>query len=395
MLRRIGAAHPRLLDAVVAAVSLLVGWVQTDAVGLVGPFWAVAGGPWAVVNVVTAASLLLRRTRPVVPLVVAAVGGLLVLVDDRGPLTAPLVVTVYSFAVHRSTRAGLAAAAVLIAEALVLASIPAAAPGGAPSFTVLCLLVALLLGVGVGERRRYLDAVLDRAASLAMERDQRAQLAVAAERARIARELHDVVAHGLSVIVRLSDGADAVARTDPGRSQEVVQQIGRVGRDSLRDMRRLLGVLGEEDAGAGAGLELAPQPSLADLDALVATFRSAGLPVVVERSGGVQPDPTVQLVVYRAVQEGLTNALRYARAPGRVVVRLRFAEVVEVEVVDDGAGTGREASVGSGRGLLGLRERARLYGGEVLAGPRADLGGRGWRLRVRLAPVPEETGAPG
>jgi len=360
--------------------------VQTDQVGLHGTLWQSLGEWSVVVNVLVAVTLLLRRHHPVVPLVGAAVGAIPVLLDDQGPLIVPIVVSVYSLAVYRSTRSAVAGAAVLIIEMLTAQYLTGLALDRTPFFSTVGVVLALLIGASAGDRRRYLAALIDRAAQLAAEQDRRAQLEVAAERARITRELHDVVAHGLSVIVRLSDGADAVADTDPPRSREAVRQVGRVGREALQDMRRMLGVL----SGEAAGSDLAPQPSLADLPALVEIYRSAGLPVLVERTGDAQLDRATQLVVYRVVQEALTNALRYARQPGSVLVRLRLHEVVEVEVCDDGAGPGAGAdhqpSVGSGRGLVGLRERAALYGGSVMAGPRDDLGGRGWRVHLRIDP---------
>lgn len=380
VLRRFGAAHPRAVDAAVVLVALLVGWVQVDFVGLTGPLWEVLGGPWSIVIVVTAAALLVRRTRPLVPLAAAGASVLLCVVDDRGPLVVPLAVSVHALAVHRSNRAAVAGAAVLVVEVLTLEFVQGAAMTRSPFFAIVFIVVALLVGTSAGDRRRYLAAVLQRAAELAEERDRRAELAVAQERARIARELHDVVAHGLSVMVRLSDGAAATAETDPVRARTASEQVGGVGRGALRDMRRLLGVLGPDEPVG----RLEPQPGLADLDALVATYRTAGLPVVLERSGSAELDPAAQLVVFRAVQEGLTNALRYARLPSRVDVRVRLAADTEVEVADDGAAGAPADAVGSGRGLIGLRERAALYGGSVEAGPRPELGGRGWRTRVRI-----------
>ncbi len=386
VLRGFTTTHPWSVDVVLVALALLVGWVQTDRVGTRGPLWTVLGGWWVVVVVVTTGALLLRRRRPAVTLVVTGLGVLPVLLSDRGPLLVPLAVCVYSLAVHRSTRAAAAAAAVLTIEVLATEYWAQSVLGPAPSFAVVAMVLALLVGASVGDRRRYLAEVIARSAQLAAEQEQRAQIEVAAERARITRELHDVVAHGLGVIVRLSDGADAVVETDPERSREAVRQVGRVGREALRDMRRMLGVL----SGEATGPDLAPQPGLADLGALVETYRSAGLPVVVERRGDAPLDRATQLVVYRSVQEGLTNALRYARSPSTVLVRLRLDDVVEVEVSDDGAGpdagAGHQPSVGSGRGLVGLRERAALYGGSVTAGPRDDLGGRGWRTRLRIDP---------
>ncbi|RIX28580.1 sensor histidine kinase [Amnibacterium setariae] len=384
VLRRFGAAHPRVVDAVVVVVALLVGWVQVDFVGLAGPLWEVLGGPWSIAIAITSAALLLRRTHPLVPLVAVAASVLLGLVDERGPLVVPLAVSVHALAVHRSNRAAVAGAAALVVEVLALEYGRTGARTPALFFAVVAIVGGLLIGTAAGDRRRYLAAVLERTAQLAEERDRRARLAVAQERARIARELHDVVAHGLSVMVRLSDGAAATAESDPARAATVSRQVGDVGRGALRDMRRLLGVLGPDDVDP----VLEPQPGLADLDSLVGTYRTAGLPVVLERSGTAELDPAAQLVVYRAVQEGLTNALRYARLPSRVEVRVRLAADTEVEVADDGAGGPAAASVGSGRGLLGLRERAALYGGSVEAGPRPDLGGRGWRTRLRITVDP-------
>ncbi|MFD1719972.1 sensor histidine kinase [Amnibacterium endophyticum] len=381
VLRRFGAAHPRVVDAVLVVVALLAGWVQVDRVGLTGPLWQVLGGPWSIAIVLTSAALLVRRTRPLVPLVMAAASVLLCLVDERGPLVVPLAVSVFALAVHRSNRAAVAGAAVLVVEVLTLEYVQSAAMTRSPFLAIVFIVAALLVGTNVGDRRRYLTAVLDRAAQLAEERDRRAALAVVQERARIARELHDVVAHGLSVMVRLSDGAAATAEADPARARAASRQVGEVGRGALRDMRRLLGVLGTDESAE----QREPQQGLADLDALVATYRTAGLPVVLERSGTAELDAAAQLVVYRAVQEGLTNALRYARLPRRVDVRVRLGDETEVEVVDDGAAAGSAESVGSGRGLLGLRERAALYGGSVDAGPRAESDGLGWRTRLRIS----------
>ena len=251
--------------------------------------------------------------------------------------------------------------------------------------------ITLLIGVTVGGRRRYLEALLDRAAQLTRERDQQGQLAAIEERARIAREMHDVVAHGLSVMIRLSDGAAAVATSDPERSREAVRQIGEVGRSSLRDMRRLLGVLRDEGQ-----VEFAPQPTLAELDDLVETYRSAGLPVAVQQKGTPPTDTAIQVALFRGVQEALTNALRYSREPGRVLVSLDYDNTcATLDVTDDGIFVGRPESVGSGRGLLGLRERAVAFGGTVEAGPAINpetgQDGGGWRVRMMLPTAIEGT----
>ena len=169
-----------------------------------------------------------------------------------------------------------------------------------------------------------------------------------------------------------------------------------MGRDSLRDMRRLLGVLRDgTEGGADAAAPTAPQPTLDELDDLVETYRAAGLPVVVRRSGTPPTSDAVQVVVYRAVQEALTNSLRYAVRPSRVLVSLAYggqaeADVV-VEVTDDGAvGAIPAESVGTERGLVGLRERAALFDGTLQAGRRLD--GPGWRVRLVLPGAAEAAG---
>lgn len=384
LVRRFWMRHALLADILIAFFALVTGYVENidRGLGLAGADWLVHG--FFAVPLVAAGMLVARRRRPLLVLVVVILcSSALAVFNSGSTLAVPLVVAIYSVAVYSGTlQAWLGAAATyLVYWITVLAT------HGTPdhnSGVLVIVLFALLVGINIGNRRRYLEALLERAAQLVRERDQQGQLATAAERSRIAREMHDVVAHSLSVMVRLSDGADAVAETDPARSREAVRQIGQVGRDSLRDMRRLLGVLREDGE-----TETAPQPTLDDLDRLIETYRAAGVPVVVQQRGAAPGDSSLQVAVYRSVQESLTNALRYANQPSRVLVQLDHGdEVTVVDVTDDGIYLGKPASVGTGRGLVGLRERAAVHGGSVEAGPRVDpatgLERGGWRVHLTL-----------
>jgi signal transduction histidine kinase len=222
-----------------------------------------------------------------------------------------------------------------------------------------------------------------RAAQLEHEREEKAKLAVAEERARIARELHDVVAHHLSVAI-IQIVAARGEFTAGGPSNGPVRHLGSAEescRQALAEMRRLLDVLRPEEAER----ELAPTPGLAALDGLVAGVRSAGLPVeVVVEGAPATLAAGLDLTAYRIAQEALTNALKYARgAQARLTLRYR-SEAIEIEVVDDGRGQ-RPDGDGSGRGLIGMRERVALYNGRLEAGPRDSGGFRIW-ARLPLEP---------
>jgi len=372
--RRAIHRHPRLVDAFVALFSLGWQYLRGNHVGLFAPIGEQLGGPLFAITVVACGVLLIRRSHPIVTLAVTLAACAALMVLDRPVAFIALAVALYSVGVYRSSRAALIAAAV--AAAVLIALLDRADDVAATTGTIEIIAyvgIGALLGANVGNVQRLIRA-------LRRQAEQQSVIAVADERDRISREMHDVIAHGLSVMVQLADGAEATAEADPVRSREAVHQIGVTGRRCLADVRRILGMLVDPDAAP----ELTPQPSLRELDALIDTYRAAGLPVEVTRRGEPTSDPALELLVYRAVQESLTNALRYSVRPIRVLVSVRSDERgLKVEVTDDGLRVGGRAPVGSGRGLIGLRERAALFGGTVEAGP-ADA--HGWRTTVRIPP---------
>jgi signal transduction histidine kinase len=241
------------------------------------------------------------------------------------------------------------------------------------------VLIAWLCGRALRARALLTEELHEAAIRAEEAHEAEAQRAMAEERRRIAREMHDVVAHSVSVMVVQAGGARRIIDRDPDRAAQAAAQIEYAGRAALVEMRRLLGLLhaGEGEAGA-----LAPQPSLAELDALVERSRAAGLPVEVRVLGERRPLPAgIDLAAYRIVQEALTNTLKHAgTTPTEVHLRWGDHEL-ELEVLDrGGVGTARNGS-GGGHGLVGMAERVRLYGGELEAGPRPA---GGFRVRARL-----------
>jgi signal transduction histidine kinase len=278
---------------------------------------------------------------------------------------AAVLVALYSVAAYGRR---LVAVAVLLV-ALGLLDLRTAAPftfygwnGGVVLFGLL-LLASWFSGAYVGEMRA-------RARTLERERDEQAEIAARAERERITRELHDVVAHGLSVMVVQAQGASAALRPRPEEAREALEAIVATGRQSLAEMRRLLGISRGEDQ---AGAPLAPQPGLAVLPELIEQVRAAGLPVELSVDGSARElPPGVDLSAYRVVQEGLTNTLKHAGRGAAASVRLRYlTETVEIEVENSGGSSSKTDGV-RGRGLQGMGERAGLLGGTFEAGPKEE-----------------------
>jgi signal transduction histidine kinase len=246
--------------------------------------------------------------------------------------------------------------------------------------TPILVVLVWLAGYAMRERVERADAAEERAARLEQEREAEALRAVVEERTRIARELHDVVGHSVSVMTVQASAVRRLLKPEQEQEREALLAVERTGREALAEMRRVVGVLRDPDDAPA----LAPQPSLARVDKLVAQARETGLPVDLTIEGEPVPLPAgVDLTAYRLVQEGLTNTIKHAGAK-HAEVRVRYdGDHVEVEVSDDGRGSNGAAwaPLGGGHGLVGMRERVSIYGGELEAGPRD---GGGFRLRARL-----------
>lgn len=236
-------------------------------------------------------------------------------------------------------------------------------------------------------RDNYVRELEERAATLARERDQQASIAAAAERQRIAREMHDVVAHSLSIMVVQADGGRYAADQDPEAAKRTLETIAGTGREALNEMRRLLGLLRTGDNAA----ETAPQPSAAAIDELVASVGHSGLDVSLTVEGRARRvDQGTGLTLYRIVQEGLTNTLKHGGPQARARVTLHYnARDITVSVVDDGRGAAAAApSTGQGHGLVGMRERVELLGGTLVARPAV---GGGFEVVATVPYVKEPT----
>nr|WP_302477590.1 sensor histidine kinase [Aeromicrobium stalagmiti] len=239
---------------------------------------------------------------------------------------------------------------------------------------------AWLLGYLARTRRAYVASLEDRAAQLERDAAQQTQIATAAERARIAREMHDVVAHSLSVMVVQADGALYAAQKRPEQALETLRTISATGRSSLTEMRKLLGLLRDEDSNPA----LAPMPGARDIPELVQQLRDSGLTIDLQVAGPLDGlDAATGLTAYRIVQEALTNTLKHAGPEVSASVDVQVtADAVQVQVDDDGRGAAT-ADDGQGHGILGIRERIAVHAGEVEAGPRP---GGGFRVRA-VVPV--------
>ncbi|MDW5595434.1 histidine kinase [Conexibacter stalactiti] len=299
-------------------------------------------------TVLAGAALLARRRAPLAVLAFTLACGVTLAALGDSPGGAPVLVALFTVADTCDRRVAFAAV-VPTAVILEVASI------NSPPVSV----IACLLGAYWQARRRSAE--------------EQARNVIHEERAAIARELHDIVAHSVSVMLVGVRGARDVLRSDPDVADHTLARVEASGEESLAELRRILALLREPERVA----DLRPQPSLADLRALVDDYRAAGLPVELRVTGEQRPLPGgVELSVYRIVQEALTNALRHAHATS-VTVALRYGERLDVEVIDDGAA----GTTGTGHGLTGMRERVALLGGELEAGHAT---GGGFRVAARL-----------
>jgi signal transduction histidine kinase len=377
--------HPVAADAALALALFVVsvGTVAKDApedlpVGVVVPLLAVLDGTVAVRRLVPRSSLVVAT---LLQMVVWALG-----TPSSGFAAIVLIFTVAADVPHpRGLRSAGVAAAVLTGWTAI-GVIVGVAPVYVLPIVALAGIGAVLAGDNVRNRRAYLVELEERAERAEALRAAEAREAVTEERTRIARELHDVVAHSVSVMVVQAGAARRIAERDPVRAAEALGTIERVGRESLEELRRVLGVL-RADGSAGNGT--APQPDLDGLDGLVARCAEAGLAVDLVVDGPVRPvPPGIGLTAYRIVQESLTNVLKHAGAQAASVTLGYRPDAITIEVGDDGRGAAADSGP-AGHGIAGMRERAATCGGSLRAGPRP---GGGFRVRAVLpiGPIPSE-----
>jgi signal transduction histidine kinase len=326
---------------------------------------------------------LFRRRHPfVAPLVVCAVLSALALLVSESALTSltmPFVAALaaaVSLGLVPDRRQAIAGWAAIIGTAAVVDSKSASSYSDF-FWTALILTLAWFFGSALGTRTEQARELRERVEAAELERLLATERATVEERARIARELHDVVAHSVSVMVVQVSGVRRLLQGDQTREREALLSVEQTGRQALTEMRRMLGVMRiREDAPAS----LAPQPSLQHLDRLIAQIEEAGLPVTLRVEGDRRElSPGVDLSAYRIVQEGLTNALKHAKGANAEVVVRYVDSCVELEIADDGPGSGE--TDGQGHGLVGMRERAALYGGTLETAARD---GGGFVLRAQL-----------
>lgn len=325
----------------------------------------------------------LRRSAPL--LAAAPVSALLaaqslagIPVDEGLVFLVVLVVAVFSVAAHLPLQRAIAGLMLVIAG--VWTSVVA---GGTDTvaedlvFSAIIVGTPWLAGRAYEGRQRRARELEERSEWLERAREADMRAALAEERARIARELHDLISHTVSVMGVQAGAAAEVLDSDPARAREALRAIERSARESVLELRRLLDVLRQRDEEP----ELAPQPGLRELGGLVDQLQSTGIEVEL-RAGAADARlaPGIELAAYRIVQEALTNVVKHARASSVVVATRRNGRFLEVEVTDDGTGIARERSV-VGHGLIGMRERVALYGGSLEVGPRPE---GGWRVRARL-----------
>jgi signal transduction histidine kinase len=327
---------------------------------------------------VAGAVLMARRREPLITLGVSLAAVLGVVAAGASPAVFAPLVALYTVATMYDWRVSVVALALTAAVGLAAALI---APSDDrlvdPISAVACAVGAWGLGLYIETRRQYRRELERRNALVVREHEQLARLAAHEERAAIARELHDIVAHSVSVMLVGVRGARDVLRSSPDVADATLGKVETSAEQSLGELRRILALLREPAHGA----ESRPQPSLAELDDLIAEYRDAGVPVTLERVGEPRPLPGgFELSVYRIVQEALTNVLKHSRA-STVVVTLQFRDSrLDLEVVDDGSRLGRDAVV-PGHGLVGMRERVALLGGVLETGHRE---GGGFRVAARL-----------
>jgi signal transduction histidine kinase len=394
-------AHPFGADAifagVIGAVSLAV-WVAATTTTLqtsIGPYHSI-NVLGVVLILAQVAPLAWRRQAPQLSLLVIIVATVTFYAANFLPVTGgiPALIATYSVAAHVERRRSVRALGLVVVAVLACLGLAALHHPWSPAQLVtngVFVATAWILGDNLRTRRAYTATLEERAARLEGEQRDSARRAVNMERARIARELHDVVAHSVSVMVVQAGAARRVLHRDADRATEALSSIESTGRQALDELRRLLSMLREYGDGMPA---LAPQPTVEDLTALAVQFEEAGLHVELTVEGDARPLPSgADLSIFRIVQEALTNTLKHA-GPARAVVRVSYRpHDVLVTVSDDGRGLAEQLSRGDGsdvvalqgHGLVGMRERVALFGGELRAAPRP---GGGFEVKARLPLLP-------
>ncbi|HET6856806.1 MAG TPA: histidine kinase [Streptomyces sp.] len=385
---RLRGAGPKAVDIgitlfVQAAVTMP--FVVPRAPGLPDVTWASYG-----MTTLAVLPLIWRRRAPAVVLLsVLTISALYKLtLDGPGqPLPYAALIAVYTVAALSPPRTRLAMAGLTFA-----AIIPSVALNTGEAreliFSLFVFVAAYAFGRLSDTRQAYLAAVVGRAAQLERANRIEAEQATARERARIAREMHDILSHAVSIMIVQAEAGPVAVRTAPERAEAAFDAISETGRDAMTQLRRMLGVLREDDVPGDAPRE--PQPSVAELPGLIGRVRSSGLRVGYETTGELRPLPLdTGATVYRVIQEALTNVVKHAGASS-VDVQLAYgAQALEIAVTDDGRGAGSGGTAG-GHGLIGVHERAAAHGGSARTGP--GPGGKGFEVRVSVPLVTSPTG---
>jgi len=366
---------PRVFDLVLAAAVTAGAVVEVLlAAGIGEPRW-----PSVVIAIALGSLLLVRRRHPVlvtVPVMLLTVPESLFFADTSELIASflPLLVLAYGGGAYVESRGAYAALALLLASIVPLGAIDGELPGSI-LFPAVITVLCWLIGRNVRTRTRLAAELHEGAARLAEQREAEARDAVAQERRRIAREMHDVVAHSISIMVVQAAGARQILARDPGRAEEAARRIGHAGRDALGEMHLLVGALERMPSAA-------PAPSADALATLVERARDAGQAVTLRVQGTPRALPHgAELAAYRVVQEGLTNAIKHAAGAATEVDVTWARDALELRVADSGDGGAGHRLQGGGHGLVGMAERVRLHGGELHAGPR---GGGGFEVVARI-----------
>ncbi len=393
---------PRVLvDLVVAAVVAVLAVVDVASASAEGlPGERTADGFAYALVIAGSVSLVWRRRAPIA--VLAIVTGALVAfwLREYGAFLSVLgLPALYAVAAHAQRRErawwalGVSCVSLMLAASVSVLD----RPDGFAYFTALSmmafLIAAIAAGVVIRNRERNFVDTEHRAAAAEADRLAEAERAVVRERSRIAREMHDVVAHGMSVVAVQAAAGREIVHANPDKAAEVFARIEAVGRESLTELRRMLGVLrdtGDDDA------SLSPQPGIADIAAAVAQSSATGVTTELVIDGHQRPvAPGIELAAFRIVQEALTNVRKHAGGSASATVRISYEDhVLVVDVTDDGRGAVTSMSgAGTGHGLIGMRERVEIYGGELTSGPRPG-GGYAVRAILPIVDIDTRTSAP-